>query len=162
MEAHTLDYIKKEVLYSPNAALLIGPNATTELGKLYETLTTVTPKGLIEIVKDEATFWNQFLGDLRGSPSNLEGYDAFCAAKAILTRSGRYHLFLPDVDKMFYRYDIQQKGRMAACLRAAWMDPRTELTILASVKNVKSREYKRTIDKYVYPLWMNNWLPIRL
>ena len=166
MQDHTLDYIRKHVVGSRAAVLLTGPQATHELRDLYQTLSELEYKGLVETNEDEIQFWNKFLGLVKGedlSESGLERDIAVGLVEASLKRLGRgYHLFLPDVDKMLYRYDIQKKGMMGASLRRIWSNSETNLTIFGSVSDEKSRSYRTTIGQYEYPLWINNWLPISL
>ena len=166
MQNHTLEYIRRHVVGSRAAALLIGPQAKHELTGLYQTLSELEFKGLLEANEDEIQFWTKFLGLVKGedlSESQLEGDIATGLVEVSLKRLGRpYHLFLPDVDKMFYGYDVQKKGLMGATLRRIWSNSETNLTIFGSVSNEKSRSYRTTIGKYEYPLWLNNWGQIRL
>lgn len=166
MQDHTLEYIRRNVINSRAAALLIGPQATHELGCLYQTLGELKHKGLIKINKSEVQFWTMFLRLLKGEDfpkTSLErGGLVDLTESSLRNFNGEYSLFLPDVDRMFYKYDIKKKGLMGASLRRIWSDARIKLAIFGSVKDENSTAYKNTFDCYEYPFWINNWLPIRL
>ena len=166
MQEYILEHIRRHVVGSGQAALLTGPQARNELINLYQTLSELKYKGLVEPNKDEIQFWTKFLGLVKGedlSKSGLERDVAVAFVDISLKRlGGPYHLFLPDVDKMFYRYDIQNKGMMGASLRRIWSISERNLTIFGSVSDEKSRSYRKTIDKYEYPFWIYNWAPIRI
>ncbi len=164
ISSERLEYIKKHVVNSKIAALLIGHNAAHELRCLYQNLSELECKGLIELKENEIEFWTGFLKFIKGehpSKYDLDRDEAVTLVGGSLKRLGRpYHLFLPDVDEMFYQYDIKQKGYMGASLRRLWSDHTINLTIFGSVSDTQARSYKKTINLYDYPLWINNWLHI--
>lgn len=164
MRDHVLEYIRKNVVGQRAAALLTGPQATRELKDLYHTLKELEYKGLVDTTEDERQFWTKFLGLVKGEDlpkSDLERDVAVALVEGSLKRLGQpFHLFLPNVDQMFYRYDILERGLMGASLRRIWSNSETNLTIFGSASDEKSRSYRRTIGQYEYPFWINNWLPI--
>lgn len=165
MQDHILEYVRKHVVDSGQAALLTGPRASHELKELYHSLNEVEHRGIVEVNEGEVLFWTRFLGLLRGevSRSDLERDRAVDLVETSLKELGhRYNLFLPDVDKMFHKYDIQKNGRMGASLRRIWSDRKTNLTIFGSASDENSENYKTTIGKYEYPFWVNNWVPINI
>jgi len=166
MQDHILNYIKQQVIGKSGAALLIGNNSAQELKELYQNLDKLKYRGMIEKRENETKFWTDLLGLIKKqdfSKSNLTRDQTVGLVETSLKRlDDIFYLFLPDVDTIFYKYDVQEKGMMGASLRRIWQTRGTNLTILGSLSDANTKSYETTIDKYTYPFYLGNWLPIFL
>ncbi len=166
MKEHILEYVKEHCIGSRGAALLIGPTAEKELRELYPQFDPEGNNYLLEITENETQFWNNFLGAVGGNDWKDRGFERHTACDYtemhLRKKKRSQHLFLPNVDEMFYKYDILGKGMMNAGLRRLWSSDRLDLTIIGSVKDFNSESYKRTFCEYTFPFYIGNWCAIEI
>lgn len=150
------------------ALLIIGPGASESLKSLYETVPEYLPDW-IESPADQAGFWLKFLDGMKAKPERVaeqirymkkNGYVGGCmgiAEETLRKRGSRHHLFLPGIDKMFYKMDIEGGNSVNGCLRALWQPQENNLNIYGSAEDPRSREYEATLGDYDFGFYVNNF-----
>lgn len=75
----------------------------------------------------------------------------------ILNNGRKFCLFLPNLENLFYRTDVEQKSNLNAKLRSIWSVHGEFLTIAASVSDSKSTQFDKTLGNYNYPFYADNF-----
>ena len=158
------DYFRDPTNYV--AAILLGRSSKRELRSLY---TNTTSQGYdnswIENPKDEVEFWTKLLTQLKGQSAEVDvELEMLVATVGDTLRSldHRHNLFVPNVDKLFYRFDSSKPYRFGQTLRVKWSLKENNLNIFGSASSQNSESYKKTLGEYEYPMWENNWLMAHL
>ncbi len=161
-----ISFVLEYLVDTPNATLLFGRGSRFALEQLYQIVRQTHNSGYITERLDETKFWLELLkaipsGHLSYRP-DLERDTAVAFVETALRKANSFHLFLPDVDKAFYQFDVMQKGLMGNSLRRIWQNRDNNLTILASVENPDSPECSLTFANYHYQFYINCWAPVYL
>lgn len=166
MDDFQIEYIEKHCVGSRGAFLLWGDSAKEELITLFKTLELPGKRYFLDIAENETQFWNNLLSEIGGKSwqnKNFERQTACDYVEAHLRKNKTpNHLFLPDVDEMFFKYDIRQGGLMNAGLRRLWSDSNINLTIFGSARDRTAENYKKTFCEYTFPFYIGNWSTIRI
>jgi len=75
----------------------------------------------------------------------------------IVDYGNKFCLFLPNLENLFYKTDIEQKSRLNAKLRSVWTANGEYLTIAASVASSKSEKFEKTLDNFHFPFYADNF-----
>lgn len=155
-----LQYVINHVIDSGNATLLIGKQSDAELRELYKIVKGRYPSYLVEDATTETEFWLNLLQEIKGETGSLELDVAKAYAECALKETPKTHIFIPNIDRIFYKIDIQQYGLLGATLRRIWQAANREITIFGSVPSKESEFYQKTLERYEYPFYQHCWLQV--
>jgi hypothetical protein len=114
--------------------------------QLYEKIPDETLLRWIEKEKIE-----KFLNDGCGS------FISDISVGVILDKGEKFCLFLPNLEYLFYKTDVEQKSNLNAKLRSMWTAHGEFLTIAASVSDSKSEQFEKTLNNYHFPFYADNF-----
>ncbi len=126
----------------------------------------------IENSKDQLEFWTRFWNGLDFEKPEQPDYvmnSSYNLSEIIQGAIIKYdlhpQLFIPNLEKVFYDFDIanrDKKARFNACLRTIWQDPESSLSIFASVWDNGTEAFDKTLNEYKYPFYSSNFRNIRV
>ena len=169
MEARILREYFEEKNDSSAALLFLGTQARSRLMKLY---VMACHEGYdcnwIESPRSPEDFWYSFIGGTKAvkdfSDSLCETLDdnGPCLSQMLLKNiQHRHHLFIPDIDILFYEFDVlhAEKRAFNNGLRSVWQTA-SNLNIYASAKAADSESFTRTLGNYDFMFYIGNFRTI--
>ena len=66
-------------------------------------------------------------------------------------------MFIPDVENVFYRIDVEGGNNLNAGLRHAWSEQRNRLAVHGSAEDSSLQEYQLTLGNDGFPFYQRNF-----
>ena len=167
MNEHDYETITQSCISSnnPESVLITGKNASRELLKLYDKIRQEYNANWVDDIKNYEDLLDKMLNGLGNGKELIKklpskenkSFEFYCLFdKLVKSSKTRLHLFMPDIDKVFYLFDVKDNKRINNTLRSVWQES-GNLAVYGSAEDPTSEEFVSTLGEYNFPFYADNF-----